>query len=300
MSDSAATNRLESVTSYLPSEESRLGYLFWLSRPRFWLYLGGPVIVGATYAAGSVAELFSPIAVVLLAYFTIPANVFLYGINDAFDADVDETNPKKEEKEVRYRDDIWIIMAVTLSGALGGMLIFLLPSVGTQVLALWFLLAIQYSAPPLRFKTKPLLDSISNGLYILPGLIAFAAVAGKLPPFLAIVGGWLWTMGMHTFSAIPDIEPDREAGIRTTATVLGRRRTYYYCAVCWLAAAAAFSQVHILFGGLLLLYPVLVFGIAFSGIDVDDAYWWYPAINTLIGMTMTMGGLWVLLFGYGG
>jgi 4-hydroxybenzoate polyprenyltransferase len=236
----------------------------------------------------------------LLAYFTVPANVFLYGVNDAFDADIDEANPKKDEQEVRYRDDIWVVIAVAMSGALGGMFIFLLPSAGTQALALWFLLAIEYSAPPLRFKTMPLLDSISNGLYILPGVIAFTAVAGELPPILAIVAGWLWTMGMHTFSAIPDIEPDREAGIRTTATVLGKRRTYYYCAACWLAAAAAFSQVHVLFGALLLLYPVLVFGIAFSGIDVDDAYWWYPAINTLIGMTMTMGGLWVLLFGYGG
>jgi 4-hydroxybenzoate polyprenyltransferase len=300
MSDNAVRTRLKSVAGYLPSEETRLGYLFWLSRPRFWLYLGGPVIVGATFAADSVAELFSPIAVLLLAYFTVPANVFLYGVNDAFDADIDEANPKKDEQEVRYRDDIWVVIAVAMSGALGGMFIFLLPSAGTQALALWFLLAIEYSAPPLRFKTMPLLDSISNGLYILPGVIAFTAVAGELPPILAIVAGWLWTMGMHTFSAIPDIEPDREAGIRTTATVLGKRRTYYYCAACWLAAAAAFSQVHVLFGALLLLYPVLVFGIAFSGIDVDDAYWWYPAINTLIGMTMTMGGLWVLLFGYGG
>jgi hypothetical protein len=65
--------------------------------------------------------------------------------------------------------------------------------------------------------------------------------------------------------------------------------------VTWLGAAAAFATVHALLGALLLSYPVLVFGIAWSGVDVDDAYWWYPAINTLIGTTMTLGGLWVLL-----
>ncbi|AQL43598.1 lycopene elongase [Halorientalis sp. IM1011] len=297
MSDSAVRARLESVAGYLPSEESRLGYLFWLSRPRFWLYLGGPVIVGAAYAADSVADLFSPLAILLLAYFTIPANVFLYGVNDAFDADVDEANPKKDEREVRYRGDRWIAAVVVASGVLGGLFALGLPRAATLVLALWFFLAVEYSAPPLRFKTTPLLDSVSNGLYILPGVIAFTAVAGELPPLAAIVAGWLWTMGMHTFSAIPDIEPDREAGIRTTATVLGERRTYYYCAGCWLAAAVAFATVHVLFGALLLLYPVLVFGIAFSRIDVDDAYWWYPAINTLIGMTMTIGGLWILVYG---
>jgi 4-hydroxybenzoate polyprenyltransferase len=294
------SGRVNRVSRYLPSEETRLGYLFWLSRPRFWLYLGGPVIVGATYAAGSVGELFTPVTVALLVFFTVPANVFLYGINDAFDADVDEANPKKDDKEVRYRDDIWVVMAVVMSGALGGLYIFLVPPVGAQVLALWYLLAVEYSAPPLRFKTKPLLDSVSNGLYILPGVIAFTAVAGELPPTLAIAGGWLWTMGMHTFSAIPDIEPDREAGIQTTATVLGKRRTYVYCGLCWVAAAAAFATVHVQLGALLLLYPVLVFGIAFSDVDVDDAYWWYPAINTLTGMVLTLGGLWVLVFGYGG
>jgi 4-hydroxybenzoate polyprenyltransferase len=301
MSDSAldVTDRVERYAQYLPSEDTRLGYLFWLSRPRFWLYLGGPVIVGATYAASSVGDLFTPMNVALLAFFTVPANVFLYGVNDAFDADVDEVNPKKDDKEVRYRDDVWVMLAVVFSGAVGGLFVVTpISPVAKQVLAAWYLLAVEYSAPPLRFKTKPFLDSISNGLYILPGVVAFTAVAGELPPTLAIVGGWLWTMGMHTFSAIPDIEPDREAGIRTTATVLGKERTYVYCAVCWLAAAASFSQVHVLLGGLLLLYPMLVFGIVRSSIDVDDAYWWYPTINTLIGMTMTIGGLWVLVFGF--
>jgi 4-hydroxybenzoate polyprenyltransferase len=209
-------------------------------------------------------------------------------------------NPKKEDKEVRYRDDIWVMMAVIFSGTAGCLFIFVLPPLASQVLTVWYLLAIQYSAPPLRFKTKPLLDSVSNGLYILPAVIAYTAVAGELPPTLAIVAGWLWTMGMHTFSAIPDIEPDREAGIKTTATVLGKRNTYVYCALCWLAAAVTFWQVHPFFGGVLVVYPTLVFGIAYSNIDVNDAYWWYPAINTLTGMAMTLVGLWVLIFGYGG
>jgi hypothetical protein len=35
---------------------------------------------------------------------------------------------------------------------------------------------VEYSAPPLRFKTTPFLDSLSNGLYILPGVVAYAAI----------------------------------------------------------------------------------------------------------------------------
>jgi 4-hydroxybenzoate polyprenyltransferase len=132
---------------------------------------------------------------------------------------------------------------------------------------------------------------------VLPGVVAYAAIAGELPPIFAVAGGWLWTMGMHTFSAIPDIEPDRKSGIRTTATALGEHRTYLYCALCWLAAAVAFGFIHVFFALLLLAYPVLVFAIARSSIDVERAYWWYPAVNVLVGMVMTLGGLWGLVYG---
>jgi hypothetical protein len=46
-----------------------------------------------------------------------------------------------------------------------------------------------------------------------------------------------------------------------------------------------------------LVYPGLVFGILAIGVDIDQAYWWYPAINSLVGMVFTMLGLWVMLYG---
>ncbi|MFB6307948.1 MAG: prenyltransferase [Haloarculaceae archaeon] len=287
------------LTAVVPSEESRLGYLLWLSRPRFWLYLAGPVVVGVTYAAETTAQLFSPLAIGLFAYFLVPANVFLYGVNDRFDADADEHNPKKDEsgREVRYRTDTAVGTVVLLSGLLALGFVPFVPWQATVALLAWFALSVEYSAPPFRFKTTPLLDSVSNGLYILPAVVAYAAIEGAWPPALAVLAGWLWTMGMHTFSAIPDIEADRAAGIRTTATVLGERRTYGYCGVCWLAAAATFALVHPVFGGLLLLYPVLIWAITAAGIDVHEAYWWYPAINTAVGTAFTLVGLWVTLYG---
>ena len=156
-------------------------------------------------------------------------------------------------------------------------------------------LAVEYSAPPLRFKTTPLLDSVSNGLYILPGIAAYVVVAGGQPPALAVVGAWLWTMGMHTFSAIPDIEPDRQAGIRTTATALGERRTYGYVAGCWLAASLAFGLVDLRLGALLAVYPVFVVWVTQSSVAVDRAYWWFPALNTAVGTLITLGALWQLV-----
>jgi 4-hydroxybenzoate polyprenyltransferase len=274
-----------------------LGYLLTLSRPRFWLYLAGPVVVGVAFAAQSVSDLFTPETVSLFAYFLLPANVFLYGVNDVFDAEVDVENPKKEEKEAQWSGDPVVTAVVVASGLLGVALFAALPPLAWPALVGFFFLAVEYSAPPLRFKTTPFLDSLSNGLYILPGVAAYAVVADAQPPLLAVAGAWLWAMGMHTFSAIPDIEPDREAGIQTTATYLGETRTYAYCLACWLASAAAFGAVDLRIGALLLAYPVVVFAIYASNVAVDRAYWWYPLLNTVVGMTLTLGALWRVVNG---
>ncbi|WP_434521801.1 prenyltransferase [Halorubrum sp. AS12] len=269
-----------------------LRYLLVLSRPRFWLYLAGPVAVGVTYGIDAVSGLFTPVTVALACYFLVPANVFLYGVNDVFDADIDELNPKKEGREARWRGSRPVVAAVVASGALGLATLAITPRVAWPYLLGFLLLAVGYSAPPLRFKTTPFLDSLSNGLYALPGAAAYATVAGTHPPLAALAGAWLWTMGMHTFSAIPDIEPDRAAGIDTTATVLGEGRTYGYCFAAWTAAAAAFWLVDARLGALLGVYPIFVAWVARSSISVDRAYWWFPALNTVVGTLLSMGGLW--------
>ena len=290
------TDRLAALA---PSEQSLAGYLFWMSRPRFWLYLAGPVIVGVVYAAGTPAQFFSVPAVLSFLYFLVPANIFLYGVNDIYDADVDAHNPKKDEegREVRYRGDAVVVMFVYLATATGIFLVPFLPLEGIYALVGFYALGTQYSAPPVRLKTIPFLDSLSNGLYVLPGVVAYAAVAGQLPPLLAIVGGWLWTMAMHTFSAVPDIEPDRAAGIRTTATVLGERGALAYCAGCWFLSAAVMGVLHPFLGAVFAGYPLFVGAIRAADVDIDRAYWWFPLVNTLAGMVLTMGGIWVILYG---
>lgn len=274
-----------------------LRYLLKLSRPRFWFYLAGPVLVGATFGASEPAELFSFPVLALFAFFLVPANVLLYGVNDVFDSDVDEANPKKDDREVRYGGQRVVPAAVVACGLLGLALVPLLPLGSLLWVAVFYFLGAQYSAPPARFKTTPFLDSVSNGLYFAPGAAAYVALAGAQPPLLAIAGGWLWTMGMHTFSAIPDIEPDRKAGIETTATLLGEGRTYAYCVGCWAISAVCFGVLDVRLGALFLVYPVFTLAVALTDLDVSRAYWWFPAINTVVGALFTMGGLWVLVYG---
>ncbi|AFZ73379.1 prenyltransferase [Natronobacterium gregoryi] len=272
-------------------------YLLVLSRPRFWLYLAGPVLVGVAYAAGTTADLFAPAAVVLFGYFLVPANVFLYGVNDIYDREIDAENPKKDDREVRYGGQRYVPIAVVVCGVFPLLFVSVVPTAAWPWIVAFLFLGAAYSAPPFRFKTTPLLDSVSNGLYVAPGVAAYAAVAGTQPPVLAILGGWLWAMGMHTFSAIPDIEPDRATGTRTTATALGEHRTYAYCGACWLASAVAFGAIDYRLGAVMLVYPGLIAGIVVSNVAVDRAYWWFPAINTAVGTLLTVGGLWRVVHG---
>ena len=288
----------ETLNRLAPSEQSFLGYLFWLSRPRFWFYLAGPVVVGVVYGSNVVGSFVQPATVAMFLYFLLPANVYLYGVNDIFDADIDEHNPKKsdEGREVKYSGDAAVTAVVVVSGALGIALVPVLSTEGLVGVVGFLLLGTAYSAPPLRLKTTPVLDSVSNGLYIMPAVAAFGTVAGQFPPVETIAGGWVWAMGMHTFSAIPDIEPDREAGIETTATRLGRGWTLTYCSWCWLFAAGAMALVHPLLGAVFSIYPVFVAVIVVLKVDIERAYWWFPILNTLAGTALTMGGIWWILY----
>lgn len=218
----------------------------------------------------------------------------LYGINDYFDRDVDEENPKKDDKEASYRSSRIVNVLIGFSTFAAIPVALMLPERTYPLMIVFLLLSYQYSAPPLRFKTTPFLDSISNGLYAMPFLITFSYASGTLPPFPVIIGAWLWTMGMHTFSAIPDIKPDLKAGIRTTATYLGRIRSYSYVTAVWIFSMAFMSFWDLRLGALFLIYPVLSTTIFMLNLDDSRAYWWFPFINAFTGMFITLYGFWVL------
>ncbi len=276
---------------------NNLKYLLKLSRPRFWLYLAGPALLGIILGAETTGQLFTVQNVILMLYFLIPANIMLYGVNDYFDRDIDEENPKKEDKEEKYRKDTFTDVAVGISIFVAFPVILMLPIQALLVMIAFLALSITYSAPPLRFKARPFLDSLSNGLYILPFVISYIAVTSSLPSVELIVAGWIWTMAMHTYSAIPDIVPDRKAGVETTATYFGRQKTYIYCTVLWTFSSLVAGLWNIQTGLLIAAYPVLSVFFYFSGLDDSEAYWYYPYINTLIGMVLAIAGLWVIVHG---
>lgn len=94
-----------------------------------------------------------------------------------------------------------------------------------SAVVLLVLLGWQYSAPPLRLKEIPLLDSCSNGLIVfLAWLVGYTFGRGKLsniPDKVFVLS--LCTTGVHALGAAVDLESDVAAGQTTIATFLGQR-----------------------------------------------------------------------------
>ncbi|MBC7111854.1 MAG: prenyltransferase, partial [Methanothermobacter sp.] len=72
-----------------------MGFLFRISRFRFWIYTGGTYVIGYTLAASGFADFLSPAYYLYLIYFFFPASIFIYGVNDWWDEETDILNPKK-------------------------------------------------------------------------------------------------------------------------------------------------------------------------------------------------------------
>lgn len=274
------------ATEFRPGDRatSLPGYLLWTSRPRLWPYLGGPALVGVVWGAAEVASLLDPIAVAVVLYFLVPANLVLYGVADRFDAD--------GEGAGRSDGDERADAAVLAGGLLGLPFVLVLPPLGILALLSFFGLALAYSVPPVRLRARPVLDSAANGIYVLPAVVGYAAVAGAAPSSLVVLAGWFWAIGLHTLSTIPEIEADREAGVDTTATLLGEMDAGTYVIACWVAAAVAATSHAPVLGLAFVVYPGLGGVIVARGVAHERAARWVAGTNAFVGIGLTLAGLW--------
>lgn len=259
-----------------------------LSRPRFWTYLAGPYLVGYTIAANGRADFLSFPFLYTVFYFLLPANFFLYGINDYFDRSLDASNPRKESRETRLTrtESVEVLNFALIS------LIFTLPlfaylhSYSLAVLLFFLLLAVFYSAPPIRLKTMTFLDSVSNILYLLPGFVGYTQFKSLPVPVSVLMALSCWPIAMHIFSAIPDIESDRHAGITTTAVQLGRGRSLFVCFVLWLIFAAFATSINPFFVVSFLYAAIPLYLLYHDDISVEKVYWKFPLINGILGAAL--------------
>ena len=259
-----------------------------ISRPRFWIYVAGPFWLCAAILYPSIHNTLQ--GIVFLLYFTFPANILIYGINDIYDTETDVLNDKKSSYEqVLQKSDqkklLWVILITNIPFILYGL--FVLPVPALVSLILFILLAWQYSATPLRAKAIPFVDSIVSGLlYIVPAGVAWGIITHSYPSFLPMLAGFLWSYAMHLYSAVPDINADKAAHIKTGANLLGKNPTLILCGVLYLSSAIiAFIYIKF-FAVIAALAYLYLIGISISKKNPEGVlavYKIFPLLNTCIG-----------------
>lgn len=264
---------------------------FKISRLRFWPYLFGPFLIGIAAAPFVINEW---LLLLFGLYFTLPANLLIYGINDIFDYETDRINPKKQTYEALVSPQQYkrLSRVILLLNAPVIALLLVSAPVARWAMLGFFFFGLFYSMPPIRAKTKPLIDSFFNILYIFPGLVSFGVITNTWPPLQIIVAATLWCMAMHAYSAIPDIPSDKKAGVNTIATLLGKRGTLVFCLTCYLLAAILsfyvlgwFSVV----GGVVYTSMMLL---SISKLETFSLYKLFPSINLVIGTALFF---WIVL-----
>lgn len=212
---------------------------FLASRPISWINTAFPFAAAMLLTTREVDWLL----IVGALYYLVPYNLAMYGINDVFDYESDFANPRKGGIEGAllpprmHRPLLWLVVASNVP--------FLLVLVGAGNPAAWLAIAVStfaviaYSAPRLRFKERPVLDSITSSTHFVSPAVVGLTLAGAsfdLGLIAVLTAFFLWGMAAHAFGAVQDIVPDREAGIGSIATAFGARRTAWIALGLWLAA----------------------------------------------------------------
>ena len=213
--------------------------LFVTSRPLSWVNTAFPF--AAAYVMTT--QRIDATLIVGTLFFLVPYNFAMYGINDVFDYQSDLRNPRKGGVEGALLDPRWHRLVLWLSGILALPFVVYLVIVGNA--ASWAALAVSlfavvaYSAAGLRFKERPVLDSLTSSThFVSPAVYALLLAGADFTPalFALLAAFFLWGAASHAFGAVQDVVADREGGIGSIATVIGARRTVRLAVVLYLLA----------------------------------------------------------------
>lgn len=213
--------------------------LFITSRPISWVNTAYPFAAAYLLTTGRIDWLW----VLGTVFFLIPYNLAMYGINDVFDYESDLLNPRKGGAEgallQRTRHRAVLVACAVASVPFLAVLALVGSWQANLVLLVSMAAVLAYSAPHLRFKERPFLDSLTSSThFVSPAvyglMLAGADFNGALLALLAAF--FLWGMASHAFGAVQDIVPDRGASLGSVGTVLGAKATVRGAALAYLLA----------------------------------------------------------------
>jgi lycopene elongase/hydratase (flavuxanthin-forming) len=211
-----------------PAPAGALRQLIGSSRPLSWVNTAYPFAAAYLLAGGGV----DAVLVVGTVYFLVPYNLLMYGVNDVFDYESDLQNPRKGGVEGVVLLDKWHRLTLWSAALANLPFVVYLVVAGTAwssaALAVVLFAVVAYSAPGLRFKERPLVDSVTSSTHFVGPAVVGLAMSGRHPTgvaVVALVAFFAWGVASQAFGAVQDITADRSAGIGSVATWCGARRT---------------------------------------------------------------------------
>lgn len=232
-----------------------------LGRPRTWFFSYFACLAGLAMGAQTPSLSVTAIALVLFSITTAATNQ----LNAYTDRDEDEANLPGRVSMVDYVGPTRLRNVALGSFVLVVCVAFAVDVLFGVVMTIAALDCIFYSMPPLRLKARPLAS-----LLAFSGAFGFPLLAGYLlssptisvPPIVAIMTFWFFTYG--AVKNLPDYHGDKDAGLRTPATIFDTRRDAVVFAATLLlapfplvAGAALTGLVETKYLVLLVFVPVL-------------------------------------------
>jgi len=160
-------------------------------------------------------------------YVSFPMGLLLYGWNDIVDYDADRLNPRKGTFLFGARGTLEQLRGLPLRIALVQVPFVVACSVvaGPKMLVCFagmIAAAALYNWPRFGFKARPPLEILNQAGFLFVFLLSSWMNDVPPLPWATMLFGALFAMHSHVFGEVMDLEPDRAAGRRTTAIVIGR------------------------------------------------------------------------------
>ena len=156
----------------------------------------------------------------------------VYGLNDLNDVYADAVNDRKGNylfgakaslsylKKVPIRIGLYCLPFIVYFISVGGIEMAL-------VLLFMVITNLVYNLKPIRLKERPPFEVFIQIGYVLVAIFSVLLNGLDMIPWQTLVYLSLFAFQAHIAGEIMDIEPDRKAGKKTTATLIGRKNTKY-------------------------------------------------------------------------
>lgn len=183
---------------------------------------------------------------------------FSFSINNCFDVYSDKSKPDKLVKNpiaaglITFRVGLLFSVSLALTGAFLAYLYFHTLATTLVIYISMILLAGFYSAPPLRFKSRPPLDLVSHGLFFGSLLYLYgASISGEINTYsistaLSIL---IYSIILELRNHLEDYQADYISGVKTSVYVLGKVKAekilYALFILYWLYLVMIFQNLYV-------------------------------------------------------